>query len=89
MDIFIEIFLEIYMELMLLIVPEKHITKKHKIIATLLAILVLAGVFALVIWGIVLLGDKSNLWGLLPLGIALLISILQIVLGVVLYKKTH
>ena len=29
----------------------KHITKKHKIIATLLAILVLAGVFALVIWG--------------------------------------
>ena len=89
MDIFIEIFLEIYMEVMLLIVPEKHITKKHKIIATLLAILVLAGVFALVIWGIVLIVDKSNLWGLLPLGIALLISILQIVLGVVLYKKTH
>lgn len=77
------------MELMLLIVPEKNITKKHKAIATLLAIAVLCGVFALAIWGVVLLVDESNFLGLIPLGAAILISLVQIVFGFVLYKKRH
>ena len=89
MDILIEIFLEIYMELMMLVVPEKNITEKHKTIATLLAIVVLVGVFALAIWGIALIVDKQNFWGLLPLGFAVAISAMQIVLGIVFYKKRH
>ena len=89
MDILIEIFLEIYMELMMLVVPEKNITKKHKTIAMLLAIVVLVGVFALAIWGIALIVDKQNFLGLLPLGFAVAISVMQIVLGIVFYKKRH
>ena len=89
MDILIEIFLEIYMELMMLVVPEKNITKKHKVIATLLAIVVLCGVFALAIWGVTLMVDNRNWWGLLPLGVAVAISVVQIVLGIVFYKKRH
>lgn len=89
MDLLIEIFLEVYMELMLLLVPEKNITKKHKLIATLLALLVLCGVVALVIWGLVLIIDKGNLLGVIPLSFAILISLAQIIAGILLYKKNH
>ena len=89
MDVLIEIFLEVYMELMLLLVPEKNITKKHKWIATVLALLVLCGVFALVIWGLVLIIDKGNLLGVIPLSFAILISLAQIIAGILLYKKNH
>lgn len=58
-----EIFLEVYMELMLLIVPEKNITKKHLVFAKIFAVFMLIGVFALIIWGAVLIGDCKNLWG--------------------------
>lgn len=89
MDFLIELFLEIYMELMMLLVPEKNITKKHKIIATSLALFVLALVFGLIIFGVVLLVDYDNLWGILPLAFAVLISLVQIIAGIVLYKKNH
>lgn len=89
MDIVIEIFLEIYMDLMTLIVPEKNITKKHKVLAWILAIGVLVGVCALVIWGLSLIIDKNNFLGLIPLAFAVLISVAQIVAGIVLYKKRH
>jgi len=88
-DIVIEIFLEIYMDLMTLIVPEKNITKKHKVLAWILAIGVLVGVCALVIWGLSLIIDKNNFLGLIPLAFAVLISVAQIVAGIVLYKKRH
>ncbi len=87
MDIVVEIFLEIYMELMMLIVPEKNLKKKHKVFAWILAFTVLIGVFALVIWGLWLMIDKNNFLGLIPLAFATLISVLQIVAGIVLYNK--
>ncbi len=89
MDILIEIILEVYMDLMMLVVPEKNITKKHKVIAGSLAIAVLIGVCALAIWGLVLLIDSKNFLGLIPLTFAVLISVVQIVAGIVLYKKHH
>ena len=49
MDIVIEVILEIYVELMMLIVPEKNVSKKHKLIAKIIAILVVVVIFALVI----------------------------------------
>ena len=88
MDIVIEILLEIYMELMMLIVPEKYVGKKMKTVATVLAILMLVGVFALVIWGITWI-TEGNLWGIAPLGAAIVISLAQIVAGIVLYHKNH
>ena len=89
MDILGEIFLEIYMELMMLIIPEKNISKKHKLVAKIIAIVVLLAVLSLVVWGIVLIVDYSNLLGIIPLTIAITISLIQIILGIILYKKHH
>ena len=87
MDFLVEVFLEIYMELMLLIVPEKSITKKHRILAKLLAVFVVLLVLALAVWGIVLLVDYDARIGILPLSIAIVLSLVQIVAGIILYKK--
>jgi len=89
MDILIEIILEVYMELMLLIVPEKNLTKKQKFFATLAAVAVMLGMFALVIWGLVLILDYGSLWGILPIVVAAALSLVQIVAGIVLYRKNH
>lgn len=89
MDILIEILLEVYMELMLLIVPEKNLSKKHILIAKILAVLVLAGVFALVIWGVVLIADYGNMLGVIPITVAGVISLAQIIGGIILYKRNH
>ena len=89
MDILIEIFLEVYMELMMLIVPEKNITKKHQTIAKIIAIVVLFGVMALAVWGIVLIWEQGNLLGIAPLGFAIAFSLFQIIFGIVFYKKNH
>ena len=88
MDIVIEFFLEIYMELMMLIIPEKYIGKTTKVIATILAILVIAGVFALVIWGVSWILE-GNLWGIVPLVGGIIISLVQIIAGILLYKRNH
>lgn len=88
MDIAIEILLELYMELMMLIVPEKYVGKGTKIAATVIAFLVIAGVFALAIWGVAWIVE-GNLWGIAPLGGAIVVSLIQIVAGIVLYKKNH
>ena len=90
MDIVIEIILEFYMEMMMLIVPDKNmVTKKHRIIAAVIALIVIAGIFALVIFGLTLIIDKGNLLGIIPLSLAIIISAVQIVLGIVFYKKNH
>ena len=89
MDFLIEFVLEIYMEMMMLIIPEKNVTKKHKLIAKLLAIFVLLITLALVVWGCVLIIDYKNLLGIIPLAIALFISLLQIIFGIILYKRHH
>ena len=89
MDIVIEILLEIYMELMLLVVPEKNAGKKQIWIAKIAAIAVVFGIFALVIWGAVLILDYNNLWGILPITVAVALSMAQIIAGIVLYKKHH
>ena len=89
MDVLIEILLEVYMELMFLLVPEKNITKKHKAIAVLLAVTVLVIVFALAIWGLTLIIEKGNWLGAIPLAVAIIISLAQIIAGMLLYKKNH
>ena len=77
------------MELMFLVVPEKNASKKHILLAKIVAIVVVLGIFALVIWGAVLIADHNNLWGVLPIAIAAFISLAQIIAGIVLYKKHH
>ncbi len=89
MDLLIEILLDVYMELMLLIVPEKNVTKKHIVFAKVFAVLMLIAVFALAFWGIVWIVDYGNLWGILPLSVAILISLFQIIVGILFFKKNH
>lgn len=89
MEIIVEIFLEIYMEMMFLIVPEKNISKRQQKIAKILAVLVILALIALAIWGIILIFDYNNLWGIVPIVIAGLLSLAQIIAGCVLYKKNH
>ncbi|MBQ1988464.1 MAG: hypothetical protein II234_00985 [Clostridia bacterium] len=87
MDIVIEVLLEIYVELMMLIVPEKNVSKKHKLIAKIIAVLVVIGIFVLVIWGASLIIDHNNLWGIAPISAGVIISLIQVIAGIILYKN--
>ncbi len=89
MELVLEILLEVYMELMLLIVPEKRMNKKYIVFAKIFAIIMCIGVIALFIWGICWITDYDNLWGILPLTIAILISLFQIIAGIVFYNRNH
>ena len=88
MELLFEILFELYCELMMFIVPEKDASsKKYRIIAILIATAVLFGVIALFIWGIVLISDYNNKSGVIPIIIASVISIAQIIAGFVLHDK--
>ena len=89
MDILFEILFEVYGELMLLIVPGKGTDKKFRVISKIIAIVVVFGVIALALWGVYLIFDKENLLGIIPLAFAVVISLFQIVAGVIFYKKNH
>ena len=90
MEFFAEFLLEIYMQLMFLVVPKKKRgNKKYRVIATLIAIAVLLGVMALALWGAVLSSKYKNPLGIIPIAVAAVISLFQILAGFVLYDKNH
>ena len=89
MESVIEIFLQIYIELMFLIVPEKNAGKKQILIAKIMAVCVLLVFVALVIWGMVLIADYNNMWGIAPIAVAVALSLVQIIVGLIHYKKHH
>lgn len=89
MELLAEILFEVYGELMFLIIPEKRMNKKYVIIAKTIAVLVFIGVIALVLWGAILISDYNNLIGIVPISIAVVISLAQIIAGIVLFKKHH
>ena len=88
MELLFEILFEIYLELMMFIVPEeKASSKKYRAITILVAIVVLLSVLALFIWGVVLISDYNNKLGIIPITIAIVISIIQIIAGFILHDK--
>ncbi len=89
MDILIEVLLDIYMECMFLIIPEEKRTKKHYIWAKVIAILCSLGVLALACWGIVWIWESKNPWGWIPLSTAILFSVVQITLGIILTVRRY
>ena len=89
MELLIEILFEVYGELMFLVVPEKKMSKKYVLISKSIAVLVFLSVIVLAIWGIVLIFDYNNFIGLIPLFAAAVISLAQIIAGIVLFKKHH
>lgn len=89
MDIVFELFFEIYLELMFLIVPEKNASKKYILTAKIIAIAVLIALIALFVWGVVLIEDYNNISGVFPISIAVVFSLVQVIAGIILYKKNH
>ena len=90
MDLLLDILFEVYVELMGLIVPEeKTTTKKFRALVALIAFTVLIGVVALIIWGCVLITEKNNLLGIIPIAIGGVISIAQIVAGIIISIKKN
>ena len=89
MDLLVEILLEVYGELMFLIVPEKNRSKKYIWLSKIIAVVVFLAVIALAIWGIVLISEYNNFWGIAPIALAIVVSLAQIIAGVVWFKKNH
>ena len=90
MELLFEILFEIYLELMLHIVPEEKATSKiYRIITILVASLVLLVTLSLFTWGLVLIIDHHNQLGAIPIVIAVVISIVQIVAGFILHGKKY
>ena len=88
MGFIFEVIFEVYVELMMYIVPEEKVTsKKYRIFTVFFALFVLLGVFALFIWGCVLISDYNNKLGIIPIVIAIVISIIQIIAGFILHDK--
>jgi len=86
MELIFEIIFEVYLELMMYIVPEqKASSKKYRNLAYLFALIVLFGVFALFVWGCVLITDHNNKLGMIPISIAVVISVIQIIAGFILH----
>ena len=86
MDIIFEIFLEIYGELMMLIIPESKWTKKKGAVA-IVAVLNFIGVLALFLWGVVLLNDNGDVLGWIPIFFAVVLSAIQIGMGIYRYIR--
>ena len=89
MELLTEILFEVYGELMFLIIPKNRMDKKYVMIAKAIAIFVFIGVVALALWGGILIAEYNNLIGILPISIAVVISVAQISAGIVLFKKHH
>ncbi len=89
MELLGEILFEIYGELMLLIIPDKHRTPKFILLTKIIAISVLALAVGLAILGGVLIFENGNMVGIIPLAFATVISLAQIIAGIVLYNKNH
>jgi len=88
MEILFEILFEVYVELMMHIVPEKKASsKKYRTIAILVAAVILLCVLVLFIWGCSLISDYNNKLGIIPIIIAIVISIVQIIAGFILHDK--
>ena len=82
-----EILLEVYLEFMLLIVPEeKAASKKYRRICFFIAVSGLLLVLGLFVCAVILIGNERES-GLIPLFVAIVLSIVQIVAGIVLYTK--
>jgi hypothetical protein len=89
LELILEILFELYLEMMILIVPKDKRSKKLRLITGIIAIIGIIAVIALFIWGAVLIADYDNMLGIIPIAIAAVISLTQIIAGIVLYIKRH
>lgn len=87
MEIIMEFFFAIYVELMMFVVPEEKATSKgYRILTIFIAMGVLLGILALFIWGGILI-ENGNKLGVIPIVIAVVLSVVQILAGMILHDK--
>ena len=89
MDLLIEILFDVYGELVLLAVPEESLTRRQAILARVLAAAVLVITLGLVLLGVLLISERGQLIGILPIALAAVLSIAQITAGIVLTVRRH
>ena len=87
MELLAEILLEVYFELLVLFIPEDRLSHRHRILAKVVAVIVFLGTLALAFWGACLILTEENPIGILPISIAVAIALIQIIGGILLYRK--
>lgn len=88
LEFFVDFFLEVYVELMVGFFPKAKGKKAVRVIATVIAAVMLIGILALAFWGVVLI-ENGKLWfGIAVLALALLLSLVQIGLGLHFHNDT-
>lgn len=88
-EVILDLFLDPYLELMVMIVPEKNVTKGMRVLAIIIAVVLTLGLLALFLFGASLLFEKNTVWGLILMIVSALLALAQIIAGIVLYKKHH
>ncbi len=88
MDILIEILVDVYTELMMLVVPERKMASRgYRFLVWVIALVCTIAILALGGWGIVLIFEKKNMLGIIPLAIAVVLSIIQIIFGIISHAR--
>ena len=88
MEVVFEFLFAFYIELMMYVVPEEKATsKKYRFLTALIACVSMMGIGALFIWGCIWVVEDGNWFGLIPILIAVVLSIAQIMVGFVLRDR--
>lgn len=88
MDLLFEILIDMYVELMMSVIPEAdEASRKYRIIALAFALTGFILCAALFVWGGVLLFDRDNKLGLIPIVFSVAFSLAQIIVGLVIRCK--
>lgn len=77
----------IYITLMLLVVPRASEHKWCRLLAKTIAVLMIALVLTLLVWGAMLVGDYGDPLGFIPLSLAGVLSVGQIIAGILLHRR--
>lgn len=87
MEIIFEILFEMYLELMMFAVPEgKFKSQKARVIVGTVMTISLLAILALFIWGCYLVSGRDSKLGVIPITAAIVLSIVQIIVGFALHK---
>ena len=89
LEFLFEFVVEFYLELMFLVVPTENVTKRRKVLASIIAIVLAIGLPILFFVGFILSLDADKPWGTLLMILSGTLIVAQIVAGVVLHEIHH
>ncbi len=89
LEFLFEFVVEFYLELMFLVVPTESVTKRRKVVASIIAIVLAIGLPILFFVGFNLSLDMDKPWGTLLMILSGTLIVAQIIAGVVLHEIHH